>query len=375
MKSFSEVKKIIEGAENILICPADYSQGDCLGSSLALYYTLKNLGKKVNVLAKEIPERFRFLADLEKNFVISLNTIEKEISEMRYEKNSSNLKIYLALNHGEVTKDDISFAEVSRTEKNIVSPDELSSSSPYSLLITIGAKSLDELEEISTKNPKIFYQTPVVNIDNQPLNENFGQINVVEIKSCSVSEITTDLIRSIAESALGKAGATCLLAGIISATQNFQSPKTRPQTFEAASFLIEKGADHQMVIQRLYRQKSIAQVRLLGRILEKLSFQEQKNLYSASLTSRDFQEAQAGSKDLAGAIEELKSGFLIPSLLILWESHSSPQVTRGVLCSSRKDFIEKISENFESVSKRDRVIFLAREKDINLVKETILNLL
>ncbi len=200
----------------------------------------------------------------------------------------------------------------------------MSGNSP-DLLITMGVKSLEEIGSFFEQNSQLFSQTPVLNIDNHPSNENFGEVNLVDVTS-PLAEILTNLIKFMEaedEAFLDEKIATHLLTGVICASQNFRNAKTRPKTFETSAYLIERGGDHQKIIKHLYKQKSVSQINLLGKILEKLSFNEPRELYSASLTEKDFQDCKSSSRDLSFVVEELKFNFrYLPNLLILWESRN-----------------------------------------------------
>lgn len=378
MDSFEQARNIIERFQNILIVPSLKSPGDGLGSALALFFTLKKLGKNVNLVRQEIPEKFHFLTELDndpaKDFIISVDTSKKNISKMRYEKDGQDLKIYLSLSQGELGEKDISFVSAPAAEKIKLSGLEENTD----LLVVLGAESLENLGEIFYQNPDFFYERPILNIDNSLANENFGEINLIEAGS-SLSEILIKLIEPMEtghNNLIDKKTASCLLTGIIWASQNFRNPKTRPRTFEASAFLIERGAEHQKIIQRLYKQKSLPQIRLLGRIMEKIFFDKDKEVYVAPLTEKDFRECQASSKDLGFAVEELRFNFrFTPNLLILWESHASPPLIKGLLCSSRLELVNKILESFEGTSKGEGAIFLIRNSDLISAKEKVLKCL
>jgi len=367
MEEFSQAENLIQRSHSILILPPREIDGDTLASSLALFSTLKKIGKNVNVLTGEIPDKFKFLDGWQsrtaENFVISINTTGKEISKMRYERNNGDLKIYLAINKGELRAEDVSFPTISQT------PD---------LLVTIGVKSLADIGGFFEQNSRLFSETPVLNIDNHPSNENFGEVNLVDVTSSS-AEILTNLIRfmeSEDEAFLDENIATHLLTGVICASQNFRNPTTRPKTFETSAFLIERGGNHQKIIQHLYKQKNVSQINLLGRILEKLSFNEPKELYSASLVEKDFQECQASSKDLGFVMEELKFNFrYLPNLLILWESHASPIAIKGIFYSTKKGLAEKILQNYEGVSRGDGALFVIKEPDMDSAKKSLLEII
>lgn len=369
MDDFNQAKNLIEKSRTILILPSQESEGDVLASSLALFSTLKKIGKNVNILIDKMPDKFRFLEDWRpettetNDFIIAVDASDKEIAKMRYEKNNGDLKIYLTLNKGEIRAKDISFPISGQT------PD---------LLVTVGVESLENLGDFFKRNPQSLRGTPILNIDNHVSNEGFGEVNLVDMTSC-LAEILTNLIRfmeSEDEAFLDENIATYLLTGVICASQNFRNPKTRPKTFETSAYLITRGGNHQKVIQRLYKQKSVSQINLLGRILEKMSFDEPKELYAASLTEEDFQECQSSSRDLSFVIEELKSNFrYLPNLLILWESHASPALTKGVFYSTKRELIEKVLRNYDGVSRGEGALFLIRENDLDSAKENLLKIL
>ncbi|OGZ24173.1 MAG: hypothetical protein A2896_00955 [Candidatus Nealsonbacteria bacterium RIFCSPLOWO2_01_FULL_43_32] len=355
MDALDQVKNLINESQNVLIAPGMLALGDSLSSALALLFTLRKLGKNANVLIDKIPENFQFLANLEpfssKDFVISIDGSEKEIGEMRYEKNEKGLKIYLTLKQGKISQHDVAFSTLGQN------PD---------LVIALGIKSAQELSA---------YHAPVLNIDNQPSNENFGEVNLIETTK-SLAEISLNLIKALGPELIQGNVATCLLTGIICASRNFRNPETKPKTFETSAYLINQGADHQKIIQHLYKQKSIAQIKFLGRILEKLNFDKEKELYDVALTAADFQESNVHPKDLGFTIEELKFNFrYLPNLLILWESHASPVTIRGVFYSTKPGLVEKILENYEGVSRGEGVLFSTKESDLALVKEKILKIL
>lgn len=377
MKLFPGAIELISSSQNILVLSPKDTQGDSLGCALALFDYLKKIGKNVNLKLGEIPEKFRFLqsSDFDSgDFVISVDTSKVDIEKIRYEKGGNDLKIIITPKTGLLQERHVSFASL--PQKGLSGSAPLDYSLQPNLLITVGAKSLDDLGEIFEQNPEIFYETPILNIDNDPSNENYGEINMIEITSCSLAEIVSAFIKSVDESAIDGNVATFLLTGLITASQNFQNPKTTPKTFEIASYLIERGANHQKIIQHLYKTNSAPQIKLLGKVLEKLNFDEKKEIVWSSLTAQDFQTTEADSRDLSFVVEELKTNFWkLPSLLVLWESHASGQLVKGVFYSSKPNFVEKILENFEGVSRGEGVLFLIRENDLKAAEEKILNIL
>jgi hypothetical protein len=293
--------------------------------------------------------------------VIKVDTSQAEVKELRYEKNEKDLKIYLSLKRGGLREKDISF--------NFLNP-------KTELLIILGAKNRESLGSFFEKNPQLFYQLPILNIDHQPGNENFGSLNLIDLTSPSLCQIVSALIEEIDPNLIDQDVATYLLTGLISATQNFQSPKTTPQTLELASSLMERGASHQKIIQHLYKTSSLSQIKLLGQILEKLNFDPKRELYYVTLKNQDFREISSSPSDLTFVVEELKAGFFrLPAFLILWESHSSQNLIKGILFSPKREWLIKILENLEGIQKGEGVLFLVRDSDLSLAKDQIFEIL
>lgn len=358
MDNLNSAVNLIGKSQNILILPAIEPQGDELGAAFGLLLTLRKLGKNVNLLADKIPEKFRFLnfpaENGAKDFTISIDAQGKEISEMRYEKNERDLKIYLTLSKGQISQKDIVFNQ--NFPKN---PD---------LLIALGADSLEKLNDIQS-----FYQAPIINLDNDLKNENFGAVNLIEPNG-SLAEIALKISEGLGK--IDDEAATAFLTGLVWFYQNFRSSRTKPETFQAAAKLIENGADHQKIVQHLYKQKDVSQIKLLGKLLENLEFNENKTLYCSSLKEADFREAGAAPKDLVPVMEEIKFNFrYLPNLLVLWESHASPITIKGLIYSPQGGLVQKILENFEGSAKKEGAIFLTRESDLGLAKEKVLKAL
>jgi len=233
-------KQIITDSKNIYIIPSN--EPEALVSTLALFYTLKELGKNVNLLVDALPENLKFLSpsldfiSYPKNFIISIRNNVAEISQIYYEKNNEALKIHLTLENGNIKKDNISFY-YSEAKPDVV--------------ITIGVK--DYTKELGNKLDSFGFllDSPVVNIDNVNTsanlvqdNKKFGKINLVEENS--LTEIIFALVKTLKQEPVSKNPANCLLAGLIIYTENFKS-KLSAEIFQMASDLMKSGADLKVI--------------------------------------------------------------------------------------------------------------------------------
>jgi len=87
---------------------------------------------------------------------------------------------------------------------------------------------------------QILKDTVVVNIDNKPENQGYGDILMVSTRLSSVSEAVANLILSVGLK-MDLDIAQNLMLGLSVATNNFQSENTSPLAFEMTGILLRHG--------------------------------------------------------------------------------------------------------------------------------------
>jgi len=361
VEDFKKLKKVIEKAQDITLLPSPDFRKDSFPATLALFYSLKKLGKNVNLAAENYPQKYGFLVKKEKfhvpeaNFLISIKEIGIKLSQLFYEKTENGLKLYLKTNGGELKKENVALQPLGSGE----------------LLITLGIESFQRVKEVLKEKPN-----SMINIDNQLENENYGDINLIELRTPSLSEIVFDVLSSIDEKLFGKETSNCLLCGIIQGTSNFQDPKLDSRAFQKASFLIEKGANLREITSSLYGIEKGSSLRIFGRVLSKLNLSEEQNLGWVLLEKEDFVATASSSVNLRFALSKLSSGlFPFQNFLCLWQGENSPAITRGVFHSQNKKMTEKIRDHFGGLQKGDGVLFQTEEIDPQKVKDKVLEIL
>lgn len=318
------IKQAIERirlASNILVLLANKPSGDATAASLALQAFLKKLEKSATVVAplNELNQKFDFLPGFSeiaqsfnfvKNFVIDVSTKKVSVQELSYKKEEDKLSIFLKPTSGQLESSDITFRN---------------SSFPFELIICIGISSLDQLGHFYGNNAELFFETPVINLDYQSGNENYGQINLIRVNATSTSEIVLDLISDYEASMIDEEIATRLLTGIISETNSFQHIKTTPAAFTKASFLVNVGAKQQEIIRQLYKTKSVGFLKLWGRVLARLNHDIVLSLAYSHVTANDLDKASAQKADLDAIIVEMASqlAFAKTFLFLVEESRQS----------------------------------------------------
>lgn len=302
LKVYEQIFEQVKKSQKILIALPENLNTDSLSSGMALWLFLNKLKKDVSIASSgKLPENLKFLPDVSavqkhikssNSLVVSLDTSVKKLEEISYQVDESQnkVRIYLKSKTQEFTEQDFTFG----VEKF-----------PLDLIITLGAKSLDDLGSLTTDAADLFFETPKVNIDNKTDNEYFGQINLVDVTATSVAESLAELLQKYEDQLVDEDIATCLLAGIIEKTGSFQRVHTTPRSFIKASELVALGARQQEVIKHIYKTKPLSLLKLWGRALARMKIDEQNKVVYSVLSVVDFEKAEASENDLLPALAEL----------------------------------------------------------------------
>jgi len=365
-----QIAKLINKRNKILVATPENACGDALGSAFALVNTLKKLNKDIQVIVPEVlPKKFKFLNKhsetnplsfhhfKEREFVLTVKNPENHINNLYYQKQDGLLHIYLK-GRQEIKENEFAIKR----------------SHPFDLIFMIKARDYEKLGKVFEYNPELFIETPVINVDNHPDNENFGEINLIDITSSSVSEIIMELIHFIDRNLLDKTIATQILAGLIDATNNFQSPGTNPRTFNNAAVLINRGGDQQRIIRYFYKTKSINFLRLWGRILHQLSQDQKHKLVWGKIEQQDFQQTNTNSEHAFQAIEEIQTNF--PNMNTSFLIWNYEQELEGIVYSTNSAILKTISLEFNQKIKGNNIVhFKINSSNLEKIEKQLLDLI
>jgi len=176
---------------------------------------------------------------------------------------------------------------------------------PYDLIAVVDACDLESLGSIYEEHTEFFYHTPIINIDHQPENEYFGELNLVEMTAVATTEILFSLAEKLASNPLDAPLATCLLAGIIHESRSFQTQNITPHTLAIASELMTMGADRSQIIQNLFYNKPISALQLWGRLLANMETSDKPSMAWAVVTQEDFEHTHTNEHDLVSLLDDL----------------------------------------------------------------------
>lgn len=294
---FEQIKK----ANNILITFRKTWNGDSVASALAMFLFLKKLDKNACVAAEKFDsgKLFSFLPgygeikyslDNLRKFVISLNIANTKVEQIKYKIEENSLNFIISPKDGFFTDEDIS---------------SHSSGFKFDLIIAVDTPDLESLGSIYDNDTEFFYKTPIINIDHHSSNEEFGQINFIELTAVATAEILFSLFDSYSRDLIDENIATCLLAGMISATKSFKTSNVTPKALLTVSQLISMGARREEIVNHLYRSRPINVLKLWGRVLARLASSMDNKLVWSVLTDLDFAKTNSCEDDLEDVIDEL----------------------------------------------------------------------
>ena len=206
----------IGGAAHILLCAHVSPDGDTIGSNLALYGALTQMGKQVQVIcADDVPQILSFLPGAEL----------------------------------------------------ILKPDQVNDK-PHDLAIAVDVSDRHRLGDCA---PLFFAARHTVQIDHHGTNPGYAHLNVISPQASATGVLIYELIQRMGVG-MNTAIATCLYTAIATDTGNFSFDNTTSDAFFVMGHLMAYGLPIAKVNRSLFRERSLEQVKVLSKALSTLTF-------------------------------------------------------------------------------------------------------
>ncbi|MFZ5634830.1 MAG: DHH family phosphoesterase [Bacillota bacterium] len=213
MSSLQEISDVLMRSSRILLCGHIVPDGDCLGSVAAMGITLERMGKKVTMASPDpLPHTMLFLPGADRFYT-----------------------------GGDVGGD-------------------------FDVFVVLDCSVPDRLGALRRYLDR---KLVVVNIDHHINSSDFAHYNYLDPHAAATGEILMDLI-DLMGAGLDREVATCLYVAIVTDTGSFQYENTTPQTLRRVARLMETGIPAAMINVRLYEEKPLQTIQVLGAALEKL---------------------------------------------------------------------------------------------------------
>jgi phosphoesterase RecJ-like protein len=155
------------------------------------------------------------------------------------------------------------------------------------VMVTCDCASMDRLASLAGTAVRA---KTLIWIDHHVTNEGLGTIAVVDPDATSTSELVWRLVRRLGGE-VSIDTATCLYAGLVTDTGRFQYQAVRPETLRLAAELREFPFEHTRLVQALYEDSGLPDLRLLGIALRRIRLEADADLVWTYLTQGDLRAA------------------------------------------------------------------------------------
>jgi phosphoesterase RecJ-like protein len=159
----------------------------------------------------------------------------------------------------------------------------------YDLVVISDCGALDRVGEVGRRHAELFERLPRVVIDHHASNDGVGEADWIDPAAAATCEMVALLaIRlGVPLDIDGGALATALMGGIVMDTATFAHPNATARTLAVSAALVEAGAPLSDISRRIYRSKPDAQLRLFGRVLDRLETADGGRIIWSTLTDAD----------------------------------------------------------------------------------------
>ena len=241
------IQHAIEKADNILVITHVDPDGDAFGSLTAVGLALMQLSQQTTLVCDDnVPERFSYLP--------LANKVQKSPSK------SVNYDLLIAVDCGDEFR---------------------------------MGKAFQSLPE-----PKPF----IINIDHHVTNTRFGDINRVEPKATSTTEILYKLFSEMGLE-ITEDIAICLLTGLVTDTLGFRTIGVTAATLRTGADLVEAGADLGFITMHALNVRPYSTLKLWSTGMDKMCLED--GLLWASITNQDREAANFRSNSSVGLVNLL----------------------------------------------------------------------
>ncbi len=199
----------------------------------------------------------------------------------------------------------------------------------YDLLVISDCGTLDRVGEVGRRHAGLFAELPRVVIDHHVSNDATGPLDWIDGAAAATCEMVALLAtRMGVPLSLGQGAlASALTAGIVMDTATFAHPSTTPRTLVVGAALVAAGAPLAEISRLLYRSKPDVQLRLFGRVLERLQTADDGRVVWSSLTDEDLAATGADAAHGEGIIDLLSQADRAEVAILFKDQDSTVRIS------------------------------------------------
>ena len=249
--------ELIESSNSIILTTHVRPDGDGIASELALYKLLKNLKKRVYIINQdETPLMYRWLPNAEEIIVYS---------KVKDRKSITGADIDLSI-----------------------------------LLDCSSGKRIGKVRGLVERSKF------VISLDHHEDSECYRDYCYVDTDASSIGELITDMVPGIWDT-MDYDIAVCIYVSILTDTGSFSYSNTTSKVFNVAARLLSYGVKPEVAYRKVYNNKSLGYLKLLGKALNRLEAIENGKIVYLILPLSVYQETGATEEDNEGILEVIRS--------------------------------------------------------------------
>jgi bifunctional oligoribonuclease and PAP phosphatase NrnA len=199
----------------------------------------------------------------------------------------------------------------------------------YDRLVIVDCGSLDRVGAVRDRHRTLFANLPRVVVDHHLSNEGDEPTDWIDASAAASCEMVALLASRLGVPLTTGDGAlaTVLMAGIVMDTATFAHPNATPRTLAVSAALVEAGAPLSEISRRLYRSKPDAQLRLFGRVLDRLDHADDGRVIWSTLTDADLSTTGTEAVHSEGIIDLLSQAERAEVAILFKEQGSATRIS------------------------------------------------
>ena len=198
----------------------------------------------------------------------------------------------------------------------------------YDLLVLSDCATPDRVGDVAVRHRDLFESVPRVVIDHHASNEARGDADWIEPHAAATCEMVALLAVCLGVPlASDPSLAAALMAGIVMDTATFAHPNATPRTLAVSAALVEADAPLADISRRLYRSKPAEQLRLFGRVLDKLETYDGGRVVASTLLDADLEATGTQPPHSEGIIDLLAQAEVAEVAILFKEAGDATRIS------------------------------------------------
>jgi len=206
----------------------------------------------------------------------------------------------------------------------------------------------------------------IINIDHHQTNQNYGTLNLVDPLLTASSHVAYNALED--KFPVTAEVATCFYTALLSDTRYFTTNNVDEEVFAFAVELMAHGADHGQVAFNLTQRRSLASLRMLGKVLGTVTLHRDATIASMKADQDMFTATGAKMSDIDGVVDYARSLVTVEIGILLVQQKSHVKVS---LRSKQQD-ISSLAEYFGGGGHKNACGFTVEFGNIEEILDKIL---